>query len=556
MDYFYRLVEFTPSPTTSRGLLFATSWVIYSVFKRFEPAWPYQLFILLGVVPSILATTLLTPASNVVLSVLGTFLSYYALIIAYMSIYRLSPFHPLAKYPGPVLAKLSMFWLSWVSIKGARHVKIREVHAQYGEIVRIGPNEISCNYADAVKPICGPNGLPKGPAYSNRMNSDEPQTIVLIRDQAEHAIRRKNWNKAFSPKALKGYEPIVLKAVRDLVEQITEMADKTVDLPPIYNRWGWDFISAAAFGLENQTNDGAKLRSGLKALLRFGAILGHIPWTLPLYRLVPGANKGRIFLDRLTNDWLTGRLRNGSTNKDMFFHMTHEGDAHVQMSDLNMPILKSDALLAIVAGSDPVSSTMTAISFFFMDYPEAFLRLRAEVDARFPPGNDPSDFNTLANMPFLNACISETLRLLPPPLTGLQRRMPQGEGWAIGKYFIPGETAISVPTFTVHRDPRNFSPKSDEFWPDRWLKEADRKDVDTTLPFIHETDAFHPFSLGPANCVGKNLAWMELRCLVAFLVQNFDFKHSGDFDRLAFERGDFISAPVTPKMPVMFTPRH
>ena len=85
--------------------------------------------------------------------------------------------------------------------------------------------------------------------------------------------------------------------------------------------YSWDFISAAAFGLENQTNDGAKLRSGLKALLRFGAILGHIPWTLPLYRLVPGANKGRIFLDRLTNDWLTGRLRNGSTNKDMFFHM-------------------------------------------------------------------------------------------------------------------------------------------------------------------------------------------------------------------------------------------
>lgn len=83
----------------------------------------------------------------------------------------------------------------------------------------------------------------------------------------------------------------------------------------------FDFISAAAFGLENQTNDGARLRSGLKALLRFGSILGHIPWTLPLYRLWPGANKGREFLDKLTSDWLNGRLRNGSTNKDMFFHM-------------------------------------------------------------------------------------------------------------------------------------------------------------------------------------------------------------------------------------------
>lgn len=70
-----------------------------------------------------------------------------------------------------------------------------------------------------------------------------------------------------------------------------------------------------------------------------------------------------------------------------------------------MPVLKSDALLAIVAGSDPVSSTMTAISFLFMDNPDCFLRLRAEIDVRFPPGNDPSDFNTLANMPYLNACM-------------------------------------------------------------------------------------------------------------------------------------------------------
>lgn len=74
-----------------------------------------------------------------------------------------------------------------------------------------------------MKPICGPNGLPKGPAYSNRMYSDEPYAIILIHDQAVHAARRKNWNKVFSPKALKGYGSIST-AVRDLMDQITEMS--------------------------------------------------------------------------------------------------------------------------------------------------------------------------------------------------------------------------------------------------------------------------------------------------------------------------------------------
>lgn len=99
--------------------------------------------------------------------------------------------------------------------------------------------------------------------------------------------------------------------------------------------------------------------------------------------------------------------------------------------------------------------------------------------------------------------------------------------------FIPGETAILVPTFTVQRDPRNFSPRLDVFRPDRCLEEEGRKNVDTTLPFIRETDTFHAFSLGPASCVDKNIVWAELCCYFAFLMQNFDFKLSGDMHQAA-----------------------
>ena len=34
--------------------------------------------------------------------------------------------------------------------------------------------------------------------------------------------------------------------------------------------------------------------------------------------------------------------------------------------------------------------------------------------------------------------------------------------------------------------------------------------------------AFNPFSLGPHNCPGQNLAWLELRLILARLVWRFD----------------------------------
>lgn len=44
--------------------------------------------------------------------------------------------------------------------------------------------------------------------------------------------------EAFRREAVKGYEPIILTGIRDLVEQINEMSDKTVYHPLIFNRWG------------------------------------------------------------------------------------------------------------------------------------------------------------------------------------------------------------------------------------------------------------------------------------------------------------------------------
>jgi hypothetical protein len=62
-------------------------------------------------------------AGLVALTSLGAFLSGLS---ASIMLYRLGPWHPLAEYPGPILAKVSKCWMSYYIAQGHRNVKLQE----------------------------------------------------------------------------------------------------------------------------------------------------------------------------------------------------------------------------------------------------------------------------------------------------------------------------------------------------------------------------------------------------------------------------------------------
>ena len=55
--------------------------------------------------------------------------------------------------------------------------------------------------------------------------------------------------------------------------------------------------------------------------------------------------------------------------------------------------------------------------------------------------------------------------------------------------------------------------RATEFIPERWNSKPD---------LIKHKDAFAPFSTGPFGCIGKNLAYMEVRTITAQLIDQFD----------------------------------
>ena len=101
----------------------------------------------------------------------------------------------------------------------------------------------------------------------------------------------------------------------------------------------------------------------------------------------------------------------------------------------------------------------------------------------------------------------------PPRTTGK-------DGALILGHWVPPNTTVHVPVYTMHRDPANFGPLADVFIPERWLSEAEQvemisatKDPRITLAALTPCNrlAFMPFSAGYGNCVGRALGLQNVK---------------------------------------------
>lgn len=79
-------------------------------------------------------------------------------------------------------------------------------------------------------------------------------------------------------------------------------------------------------------------------------------------------------------------------------------------------------------------------------------------------------------------------------------------GLMVGGHLVPEGTKISIPTWTVYHDPRNFERPWD-FIPERWIE-------DSGFMGVHNKIALMLFALRTYSCIGKPLALLQLRLFV------------------------------------------
>ncbi|KAH7931071.1 high nitrogen upregulated cytochrome P450 monooxygenase 2 [Leucogyrophana mollusca] len=517
-------------------------------FNKHEPVVSWSLFAILAVAPTPPAA-LLCEHMTALHSALVAYSLFFGTLFTSIVIYRISPIHPLAKYPGPVLCKVSQLWTVWIVSGGKQHQYRKTLHDAYGPVVRIGPNELSIADKDLLPAILGTQGMPKGPLFSGRRltpisdKNSENYSLISSRDPQRHAQLRKPWNKAFANSPLKDYEELMVHRALQLIEELQGLCQQQpdgvshVDIARWINFFSFDFMGDLAFnGGFELMRDGDKdgLLRRMSSALFYPAMCQHVPWFSPILRAVPYVGAPMRAFGKFAFQRTQSRYTQEVKRKDLFYYLT---EAIISDSGTSpFPLILANSVLAIIAGSDTTSSVLSNIVYYLISNPTDYARLREEVDLVFRPTETSSVHPELfTEMPFLNAVINEVLRLQPPVPSSLQRAPMLGSGGKlVGPHYIKEGTAIQVPPYTLHRDPRYFYPLPDEFWPERWLKSSTEETGDK---FVCDRGAFIPFSMGPANCVGKPLAMFELKTIVSLLVMHFEMKFDDGFDPKSWERG-------------------
>ena len=188
------------SPPVLINILLTSPQLVHHFFQKYEPQSPGICAFLLLILPGVVSGIFAQGASSVLGPLLRTYATFYTSLASSIVIYRLSPFHPLARYPGPVLAKISKLWFvstrgcmpecsvltirlskAYLGWQGKQHVHYRNLHKKYGDVVRVGtlsfatrtpvslnpnpisgPNEIMLSDVSAIAPLLGPDGWGKG----------------------------------------------------------------------------------------------------------------------------------------------------------------------------------------------------------------------------------------------------------------------------------------------------------------------------------------------------------------------------------------------------------
>lgn len=193
-------------------------------------------------------------------------------------------------------------------------------------------------------------------------------------------------------------------------------------------------------------------------------------------------------------------------------------DARIDDEPLNDTQRLAHMTLLIQAGADTTGTGLGATLRFILKYPAVLAQVRAELaaaDARGALSSPVVQYDeTKRHLPYLSACIRESLRL-HPPIPNLFSRLVPSAGKTIDGFPIPAGTQMLSHAVVVQQDADAFGPEPvDEFRPERWLESEERSARMEAVMFT--------FGMGPRVCLGKELALMEMHKLVPEVFRRFD----------------------------------
>ena len=216
---------------------------------------------------------------------------------------------------------------------------------------------------------------------------------------------------------------------------------------------------------------------------------------------------------------LQGRAVDEEMRRDMFHYLFQAKDPETGEPAFSEADLIAEANLFLVAGSDSTSGALGSLFFYIVRNDVAYSKLVTEIRTTFDALEDIVSGPQLAICQYTRACIDEALRLTPGP-SELVRTVRHG-GLVVDGDFFPEGVDVATSAWSGNRNNETYGDAS-VFRPERWI--VDEKTGTSAEDVNRIRASFHPFSAGPDNCVGKNLAMMQLMVTVARTLFRLDVR--------------------------------
>ncbi|KAH7346694.1 benzoate 4-monooxygenase cytochrome P450 [Rhexocercosporidium sp. MPI-PUGE-AT-0058] len=418
---------------------------------------------------------------------------------------------------------------------------------RYGPVVRIAPNKLSYIDEGAWKDIhgksLGEKQLAKSPDFMPTKAPNGAQGLVFARRDEDHARLRRHFSHGFSDKALREQQVILLKHFNIWIEKLGQQHSEPVNMMKWYQLATFDIIGDLTFGEGFGCLESSELHGWIKNvfyIVKALYVLGHVRklfrldkimlWVLtsnlmPLKRnshreLIISKIDRRIQLETSRPDLMTYVIKNMDSTKNITYD-------EMQMTASNF----------LMAGAETTAMLLAGATYYTLKNRPVYKKLKDEIRSTFTADHQIT-IDSTRDLSYLHAVIQEGFRMFPPVPATLPRLTPP-EGHVIAGKYVAGDTTVLVNQWAAYRSPVHFR-EPEQFVPERWLGNS-----------LYSQDKFgvvQPFSVGPRNCIGKHLAYAEIKLALAKLIWHFDLELAGEEGNWVDDTKIFGTFEKTPLM--------
>ncbi|KAK1945926.1 Cytochrome P450 86A2 [Phytophthora citrophthora] len=381
------------------------------------------------------------------------------------------------------------------------------------------------------------DNFPKGAKKGEYLRELLGEGIFAV-DHEKWYHQRKIASNLFSMRALRDSMTSIIQRHLVVLERIFHRAadtKDTIDMFRLLNRFTMEAFTEIGFGVQMNCLDANKEhpfqtafdRSQQSLALRFI----RPSWFWKTQRLLSMGAEGQVKQDmNVINstifDIVTQTLEHRA--KDTKEHEKGDKDivslflddlkksGNADESNFDPTYLRDIVVNFIIAGRDTTAQALSWLFYCLSQNPEVETKIREEIYAKLPKlsnGQCSPSMDDVSELTYVEAALRETLRLYPSvPIVSKQA---VHDTVLTDGTFIKAGTMAGLPMYALGRMPHVWGPDAAQFKPERWIDSQTGKLISVSA------FKFVAFNAGPRLCLGKNLAMLEMKLIIASLLSKY-----------------------------------